>query len=124
MQRCLSKCALSIFQKPQLLDFLDPVQQPTPWSMAAMISRRKFCFSRVLPLEHSGRMRHANEKHRVLAGFCRCVVKCTPGMLLQHVVDVLDARELALANTIHSFVQPANRRPKGNSVIPNFSFTL
>ena len=89
-----------------------------------MISRRKFGLSRVLALEHSGRMRHANEKHRVLAGFCSCIVKCAPGMLLEHVVNVLDAREIALANAIHSLVQPADRRSQRNAVVPNFSFAL
>src|SRR6266403_1018353 len=92
--------------------------------MAAMIGRRKFGVSRVLALKHSGRMRHANEKHRFFAGFRRSIVKCTPGMLLKHVVNVLDTRELALANAIQSLVQPADRWSQRDSVVPNFSFAL
>src|SRR5262245_5222322 len=92
--------------------------------MTAMISGRKFCLSCVLPFQHSRRMRHANEKHRVFAGFRSCVVKCAPWMLLEHIIDVLHAREIALPNTIHALVEPTNRWPESNAVVPNFSFTL
>src|SRR5438094_34966 len=40
-------------------DLFNSVQQPTPWTMAAMISRRKGCLRSVFSLEHSGRMRRA-----------------------------------------------------------------
>src|SRR6476660_6294731 len=92
--------------------------------MAAMVSRRKFGLSRVLALKHSGRMRHANEKHRVLASFRSCVVKRAPGVLLEHVLNVLDACEFALANAIDRLIQPANRRTQRNAVVPNFAFAL
>ena len=122
LQGCLSKRALRIFEKSQLLDFFDPVQQPAPRSMAAMISWRKFRLSCVLAFQHSRRMRHTNEKHRVLAGVSRGTMKSAPGMLLEHVVDVLDTRDVALPNAIQSFIQPADRGPERNSVTPNFSF--
>src|SRR5438034_10129990 len=92
--------------------------------MAAMIGRRKVGVSRVLAFKHSGRMRYANEKHRGFAGFRRSIVKCTPGMLLKHVVNVLDTRELALANAIQSLVQPADRWSQRNAIAPNFAFAL
>src|SRR5437773_3352559 len=92
--------------------------------MAAMISRRKFGVSRVLALKHSGRMRHANEKHRVFAGFRRSIVKSVSRMLLKHVVDVLHTRELARANAIQSLVQPADRWSQRNAVVPNVAFAL
>src|SRR5204863_3806221 len=115
---------LRVFKKSQLFNFLDSVQQPAPRTMAAMIRRRKLGLSRIFALEHSRGMRHANEKHRILAGFSSCIVKCAPGMLLKHVVNMLDAREIALANAIHALIQPADRRPERNSVVPNFSFAL
>src|SRR5215470_9363327 len=92
--------------------------------MAAVISRRKLGFSRVLPLKHSRRMRNANEKHRVLAVFRSCVVECASGMLLKDVVNVLDAREIAFPNRIHSLIEPADRWPQRNAIVPNFSFAL
>ena len=49
-------------------------------------------------------MRHANQEHRVFAGFGSGIVKGAPGMLLEHVVNVLHAREIALANRIQSLV--------------------
>ena len=68
--------------------------------MAAMISRWEFGFSRVLAFQHSGRMRDANEKHRILAALGSRVVKGAPGMLLEHVVNVLHTRDVAFANAI------------------------
>ena len=61
--------------------------------MAAMIGRRKNCFRGVFAFEHSGGMRHANQEHRVFAGFGRRVLHGRPGMLLEHVVNVLHARD-------------------------------
>ena len=72
--------------------------------MAAMISRWELGFSRVLAFEHSGRMRDANQEHCVFSGFRRSVVEGAPGMLLQHVVNVLHACEITLPNAIHSLV--------------------
>ncbi len=92
--------------------------------MTAMISRRKLRLSGVLPFEHSGRMRHTNEKHCVLAGFGNRIMKCAAGMLLEHAINMLDAGEIAFANAIHSLVQPADRRSECNAGITNFSFAL
>src|SRR5439155_5641980 len=105
-------------------DLFTSVQQPTPWTMAAMISRRKGRLRSVFSLEHSGRMRHANEEHCILARFRRGFVKGAPGMLLEHVVDMLQARHVAFANAIPSLEQPPNRRPQGDAVITNFSCRL
>ena len=69
-------------------------------------------------------MCHANEKHRIFARIIRGIVKCAAGMLLKHVINVLDTRDIALANAIHTLIQPADRRPKRNAVVPNFSFAL
>ncbi len=92
--------------------------------MAAMIGRRKGRFSGVFSLEHSGRMSHSDEEHCIFAGVRRGFVKGTPGMLLEHIVDVLHARDVALPNAIHSLVKPANRRPERDAVVTNFSFAL
>src|SRR4029077_18668438 len=83
-----------------------------------------FGLSRVLAFEHSGRMRHTNEKHCVFARIIRGIVKRAPGMLLKHVVNMLDTREITLPKAIHAFVQPADRGTKRNAVVPNFSFAL
>src|SRR5205814_9851805 len=61
-------------------------------------------------------MRHANEEHGVFAGVRRRFVKSAPGMLLEHVVDVLHARHVALANAVRPLVQPADRRPQRHTV--------
>src|SRR4029453_5452579 len=95
----------------------DPVQQPTAWPMAAMIGRWKRRFCGVFPLEHSGRMRHADQEHCVFARVSCGLVEGAPGMLLKHVVDVLQTRHVALTNTIRSLIQPANRRPERNAVV-------
>ena len=89
-----------------------------------MIGRRKFRLSRVSAFKQPGRMRHADEKHRVLACFYSCVVKCTAGMLFENVVNVLDTREIALPDTIQGLIKPADRGSQRNAVIPNFSFAL
>ena len=69
-------------------------------------------------------MRHPNEKHRVLASIGGGVVKGAAWMLLKHIVDVLHARDVTLANAIHTFVKPADCRSQRNPVIPDFSFGL
>ena len=89
-----------------------------------MIGWRKFGVSRVFAFKHSGRMRHPNEKHCVFPRVGRRFVKRAPGMLLEHVENVLHAREIPLANAIHSLVKPANRRSKRNAAVANFSFAL
>ena len=55
------------------------------------------------------------------AAFGRGLMKGAPGMLLEHVVNVLQARDVTLANTIHSLVQPADRRTERDAVITNFA---
>ena len=67
-------------------------------------------------------MRHTNQKHCIFARIGRGLVKGAPGMLLKHIVDVLHARDVALANAICSLVKPPNRRTERNSVIPKFPF--
>ena len=67
-------------------------------------------------------MRHANEEHRVLARLGRDVLHGAAGMLLEHVVDVLHARDLALANAVDAFVKLADRRAERNAVVANFPF--
>ena len=54
-------------------------------------------------------MRHANKEHRVLMGIGGRIVNSAPGMLLEHVVNVLHARDVPLANTIHALIKPAER---------------
>src|SRR5439155_1738688 len=88
--------ALRIFKESQLLNLFNPVEQPTARTMAAMIGRRKRGLRSVFSFEHSGRMRHTNQKHCIFARIGRGLVKGTPGMLLQHVVDVLHAGGVAL----------------------------
>ena len=69
-------------------------------------------------------MRHANQEHCIFARVGGRIVKGAPRMLLKHVVDVLHAGDVPLANAIHAFVQPANRRPQRDPVVPNFSVGL
>src|SRR5205807_10440534 len=124
-QQCrLTKRALGIFKESQLLNFLDSIEKPTARTMAAMIGRRERRLRSVFSFEYSGRMRHANEEHCVFARFRRGFVKGAPGMLLEHVVDMLDARHVALPNAINSLVEPTDRRPQRDAVITNFSFAL
>src|SRR5262249_15125618 len=120
----LTERPLRIFKETQLLDFFNPIEQPTAWPMAAMIGGRKCCFWSVFSLEHPRRMRHANKKHRIFAGVAGRLVHSPPGMLFQHVVDVLHACDVAITNTIRSLIQPANRRPKRYAVIKEFSGRL
>ena len=92
--------------------------------MTAMIGGRKNCLGGIFAFQHAGRMRNSNEKHRVPARIASGVVHCAAGMLFEHVVDVLHARDVALANGIDAFIKPANRRPERDAVIPNFSARL
>src|SRR6266404_508666 len=89
--------------------------------MAAMIGRRKRRFGRVFALEHSGRMRDADEKRRVLARFGGGIVQRAAGMLFENIVNVLQARDFALANAIYAFIKPADRRSERDAVVTNFS---
>src|SRR4029077_19125313 len=101
-----------------------PIQQPTARTMAAMIGGRKFRLCSVFSLKHSRRMRHANKEHRVLMGISGGIVNSAPGMLLEHVVNVLHARDVPLANTIHALTKPADGRAKRDAVIANLPGTL
>ena len=78
--------------------------------MAAVIGRGKNCVGRVFALKHPGRMRDPNQKHGVLAELGGDVLHRAAGMLFEHVVDVLNAGHVALANAIHAFVKPADPR--------------
>ena len=69
-------------------------------------------------------MRDANEEHRVLASVRSGVMHGAPGMLLEHVVDVLHARDVAFANAIDAFVKPADRRPERDPGVTDFSARL
>src|SRR6266404_1161391 len=119
LQRGLPKCALGIFKETQLVDLFNPVEQPTARAMAAMIGRWERCFRRVFSLEHPRRMRYANQKHCVLRRLSCGIVHGTPRMLLEHVVNVLQARDVALANAIDAFVKPADCWTQRNSIVPN-----
>ena len=89
-----------------------------------MISRRENRVGGVLAFEHSGRMRHPNQEHCVLARVGSGIVQRVTGILLEHIVNVLDAGDVAFANAIHSFVKPADRRPERDAVVTNFSRRL
>ena len=66
-------------------------------------------------------MRHANEKHRVLSCFAGGVVDGASGMLFEHIIDVLQARDFAFANDVDPFVHPADGGSKRDAVITNFA---
>ena len=51
-----------------------------------------------------------------------CIV--APGVLLQHVINMLHAGDLPLADAIHALVQPADRRPERNAVMPDLPLRL
>src|SRR5262249_2920465 len=89
-----------------------------------MVGWRKNCFSSVFTFKHPGGMGHANQKHRVFASLAHGVVQRATGMLLEHAVNVLQACDIALANAIHAFVEPADRRAEGNSVVTNLPTSL
>src|SRR5207244_7021455 len=124
LQRSLTERAISTFQKTELVDFLDPIQKPVARAVCTMIARRENRLRGVFSLEHSRRMRHANEKHRVLTGFSRGLVNGPTGMLLEHVIDVLQTGEFTVANGVDSLVQPTDRRPERNTIVTNFARTL
>ena len=65
-------------------------------------------------------MRHANEKHRVFRRLGGGFLHCATGMLLEHIVNVLHARDLAFANAIDAFIEPADRGAERNAVITDF----
>ena len=69
-------------------------------------------------------MRHPNKEHRVLTGIGGRIVNRAPGMLLEHVVNVLHARDVPLANTIHALIKPADGRAKRHAVIANLPRNL
>ena len=66
-------------------------------------------------------MRHANEKHGLLRRFGGGLVDGASGMLLEHIVDVLHARDLAFANDVDAFVHPADGGSKRDAVVTNFA---
>src|SRR2546423_11567767 len=66
-------------------------------------------------------MRHTNEKHRVLSCFGGGVVNGASGMLFEHIVDVLHARDLPFANDVDAFVHPADGGSKRDAIVTNFA---
>ena len=89
--------------------------------MTAMISRWENGLRSVFAFQHSGRMRHADQKHRVFPEFSRDVLHGTTGMLLEHVVNVLDAGDVAFPDAVDAFIKPADRRTERDAVMTNFS---
>ena len=69
-------------------------------------------------------MRHANKKHRVFSTVGRRMMDRAPGMLLQHIINVLHARDVPLPDAIGPLVKPPDRRSQRDAVIANFSFGL
>ena len=67
-------------------------------------------------------MRHTNEKHCVFPRLGRGVVYGMPRVLFEQVINVLQARDVALTTAVYSLVKPADRRTERNSIVPNFSF--
>src|SRR5581483_364951 len=59
-------------------------------------------------------------KHRVLPGFGGGIVHGPARMLLQHVVNVLDAGDVALPDAIDAFVEPSDGRPERDAVVTDF----
>ena len=92
--------------------------------MIAMIAWRKNCLGGVFALQHSTRMRHANKEHGVLARVSRGVLHRATGVLFENVINVLHACDVAFANAVDAFVEPANRRTERDAVIANFSRAL
>ncbi len=66
-------------------------------------------------------MRHANEKHCVLARLGRRILHGATGMLLEHVVDMLHTRDLPFADAVDAFVEPADCRTESDAVIANLA---
>src|SRR5438046_8759587 len=66
-------------------------------------------------------MRHTNEKHRLLPGFGRSVLDGASWMLLEHIVNVLQACEFAFANGVDAFIHPADGGPERDAVVTNFA---
>ena len=69
-------------------------------------------------------MSHPHKEHGVLAGFAGSFVHGPAGMLFQDVVNMLHARDIALANAVDSFIEPADGRPKGDAVVADLSRAL
>src|SRR5205814_8950546 len=89
-----------------------------------MIARRKDGVGGVFTFKHSRRMRHTNEKHRVLVSFGRSVVDGASGMLLEHIVVVLHARDLAFANGVDAFIHPVYGRSVIVTIVAKFAGIL
>src|SRR5581483_1368537 len=101
-----------------------PVQQPAARSMAAMVCGRKLRLRSIFAFQQSRRMRDPNEEHCVLASIGCRLAKGAPRMLLEHIVNVLHARHVPLADAIGPLVEPADRGSQGDAIIANFSFGL
>ena len=64
-------------------------------------------------------MRDADEEHCFFASVGRAIMQRAAGMLLKQIVNVLHARDVALANTIGTFIKPADRRTERDALVTN-----
>jgi len=69
-------------------------------------------------------MRDTDEEHCVFASVGCGIMQRAAGMLLKQIVNVLHARDVAVTNTIDTFVKPADRRTERDAVGPNLSSAL
>src|SRR5207249_9378535 len=95
--------------------------KPAPRPMTPMICRWEGSFLSVFPFQHPGRMSDPDQEHRILAGFSRGGVHGPAGVLLQHVINVLETGYIALPDAIDSLVKPSNSRAESNSGITDLS---
>src|SRR5438270_6452156 len=69
-------------------------------------------------------MRDPNEEHGVFSSIACGVLHRPAWMLLEQIIDVLNASNLALADTIDAFVKPPDGRPERNPIVAHFAALL
>src|ERR1700752_4158075 len=92
--------------------------------MISMIVWRELGIGCVMALEHTGRMGHSDQKHRVFAGFAGRVLDRLTWMLFQYVIDVLYAGEVAFLYATNAFIEPADSRTQRHTIVTDFSGLL
>ena len=119
----LSHRSVGTFQESELLDFFDPIDEPTLGAVVAVIIRREDGVGRVFALEHSRGVGNSDQELGWGMGRLSNLVEVRSRMLFQKVIDVLHHIRFAAGNGRSSLSDPANGGTEGNSAVTELSFT-
>src|SRR5439155_8024081 len=121
-RRLSDRSACAVGQERELFELLEPFGEPFARPVAAMIARRESRFESVPSFQQPGRMRHAHEHAHAVVFSNRD--KAAVRVLLEHVVDDLESRDLTLPYQRQPFSLPAVSRAERGAVAADLTVRL